>query len=406
MKLTIAGGTYLEQCQFPEWNEVYGSGLRAAAAVTGLGGNSEFHTYVSTEHLPALRARAHELSIECYPTEIPRTVSFDYVHGFSTPQVLPPPYFLKRERQPALEISGDAVLRFGFIEGDAIVKGGGRVVYDPQNPHEPEPFDANGSMADSMAIVCNAAEGRCLTGESDPSTIATALIDRDNCEIAVVKCGSMGAFVAGDFGLQQIPAYKTEFVWPIGSGDVFAAVFAYGWALMKKDPVEAANMASRATAFYCEKRHLRFREERLDEIEFLPLPIRRRDRKPCVYLAGPFFSMPEIWLINQSRDALRSQGFSVFSPLHQVGRGPAEVVYEPDIDGIVGCDIVFACVDGLDAGTLFEIGYAKAMGKQVVAFVQRERPEDLKMLIGSGCIIEHDFVTAVYKAAWVANGNE
>ena len=404
MNLTIVGGTYLELCQFPEWNEVFGSGLRAAAALSGLGAGAEFHTYVSSEHLVVLEAKAHDLSVECFAEDIPQTVSFDYVHGFSTPQILPSPHFLKRDRQAPLEVSGDAVLRFGFIEGDAIVKGE-RVVYDPQNPHEPEPFNAHGSLADSLAIVCNKGEGRSLTGEKDPAAIAQALIEGHDCVVAVVKCGSLGAFVAGDFGVQQIPAYKTDSVWPIGSGDVFAAVFALEWALKRNSPVEAADGASRATAFYCERQHLDFLEEGFEKFQAPPLPLNRRDHKPNVYLAGPFFSMPEIWLVNESRDALRSQGLTVFSPLHQVGRGPAEVVYQPDIDGIKGCDIVFACVDGLDAGTLFEIGFAKALGKPVVAYVQRERPEDLKMLEGSECIIEHDFVTAVYKTAWEANGD-
>ena len=61
---------------------------------------------------------------------------------------------------------------------------------------------------------------------------------------------------------------------------------------------------------------------------------------------------------------------------------------------------VFAVVDGLDAGTMFEVGYARALDIPVIACVQAEQEEDLKMLDGTGCKIFDDFVTAVYHTAW------
>ena len=61
---------------------------------------------------------------------------------------------------------------------------------------------------------------------------------------------------------------------------------------------------------------------------------------------------------------------------------------------------MFALLNGVDAGTLFEVGYARALGKPVYALAQSVRSEDLKMLEGSGCLIFSDFVTAVHHAAW------
>ena len=61
---------------------------------------------------------------------------------------------------------------------------------------------------------------------------------------------------------------------------------------------------------------------------------------------------------------------------------------------------MFAVVDGLDSGTLFEVGYAIAQNKKVIAFVQNEGEESLKMLEGSNCIIEKDLTTAIYKTYW------
>ena len=71
-----------------------------------------------------------------------------------------------------------------------------------------------------------------------------------------------------------------------------------------------------------------------------------------------------------------------------------------DVEAIRRSAAVFALVDNLDPGTLFEIGYARALGIPVVAFVQKEGEEAMKMLEGTGCDLSRDFVTAVYKTAW------
>ncbi|MDP2405913.1 MAG: hypothetical protein Q8M50_06630, partial [Hydrogenophaga sp.] len=59
-------------------------------------------------------------------------------------------------------------------------------------------------------------------------------------------------------------------------------------------------------------------------------------------------------------------------------------------------------VDGLDAGTLIEIGYALARGMPVVIYCENESEEDLKMMAGSGCILCTDYVSAIYRALWTA----
>ena len=42
----------------------------------------------------------------------------------------------------------------------------------------------------------------------------------------------------------------------------------------------------------------------------------------------------------------------VFSPVHDVGPGPASEVAPVDIEQLRECDVVFAILDGLDSGTL------------------------------------------------------
>lgn len=91
---------------------------------------------------------------------------------------------------------------------------------------------------------------------------------------------------------------------------------------------------------------------------------------------------------------------NVFSPFHDVGHGKAIDVVDKDIEGIDQSQVMLAIVDGLDSGTLFEIGYAIAKNKKVIAYVQNEDEESLKMLEGTDCIIEKDLATAIYKTYW------
>ncbi len=73
-----------------------------------------------------------------------------------------------------------------------------------------------------------------------------------------------------------------------------------------------------------------------------------------------------------------------------------------DIEAIKKSDLVFAVVDGLDSGTLFEVGYARALEKPVVAFVQNETAQSIKMLQGTQCEIVDDFASAIYRVTWTA----
>jgi nucleoside 2-deoxyribosyltransferase len=112
--------------------------------------------------------------------------------------------------------------------------------------------------------------------------------------------------------------------------------------------------------------------------------------------------MSERWLVDEARRGLAELGMDVFSPVHDVGPGPAELVTPADLDALQRCDVVFAILDGLDSGTVFEVGFARALGKPVYAFAQTVSDEDLKMLAGSDCRIFDDFVTALHHTAWRA----
>jgi len=121
-----------------------------------------------------------------------------------------------------------------------------------------------------------------------------------------------------------------------------------------------------------------------------------------VYLASPFFNLGQRWLVDEARRCLTELGLEVFSPVHDVGPGPAQEVGPKDIEALNASDRVFAILDGLDAGTIFEVGYARAKGIPVYALAQAVSEEDLKMVVGSDCKVFYDFVTALHHTAWKA----
>jgi nucleoside 2-deoxyribosyltransferase len=202
----------------------------------------------------------------------------------------------------------------------------------------------------------------------------------------------------------EVPACRTERVWKIGSGDCFAAHFANAWIHDGLTPANAADVASRATAYYCETQGFPTKEN-LSACTFPPIELSAdylEGRQHQVYLAGPFFDLMQIWMVEQAQTNLKDLGLNVFSPYHDVGLGSADDVVAKDLEAIVEADIVFAITDGLDAGTVYEIGYARALGKPVVVYSERQQPENLKMMEGSDCIICTDYTTALYVTLWEA----
>ena len=119
-----------------------------------------------------------------------------------------------------------------------------------------------------------------------------------------------------------------------------------------------------------------------------------------IYLAAPFFDIGQRWLVEELRSNLRDLGADAFSPCHEVGPGPAHVVAPRDIEGLEDADVVLGVLNGLDPGTVFEVGYAVKRGMPVVALAQNVKEEDLKMIVGTGCDVVGDLATAAYRAVW------
>ena len=370
-----------------------GSAGRAAAALRNAV-EIELFTYVSDDTRDALSRLAERYDLDVRSVSAPHGISFTYPHGLAGSLI--EPHLFEIQQAPAFQVEADTVLRFGMMEGEAIVKAK-TAVYDPQSPVRPSLFHANGSTAGRLALVLNASELSGMSGETDLAKGAQALLDRDGAEVVFVKCGADGALVVDRTGTTKIPAFLTSFVYPIGSGDIFAALIALHWALWSESPADAAMAASRGVAHYVENCAL-------------PLPpsseIEDRYQTPItvapgqVYLAGPFFTMSQRRLIEETRNILAGDRLAVFSPLHDVGMGAGKEVAGPDLKGLVASDRVLAILDGLDPGTIFEIGYARAKGIPVFAYAEDVPRSALTMIEGSGCMVIKDYATAIHRTIW------
>lgn len=393
--ITVAGGVYAERCIEPSWREVYGSAGRAAAALSEGIRDVRVVTYRSTalkDGLDNLTA-AYGFAIEGPDVEL--AISFDYTHSLAVPRIAPRPDAIVQ--QAPLLIDDEVVLRFGMLEGTARIRAR-KAVFDPQSAFDPRPFAENGSAAEELALILNLREARCFTGDSDARGAASTLLGRGDAQVVVIKMGGRGALVATREGSFQIPAYRSASVFKLGSGDVYSAAFTRFWAIEGMPPGEAADLASRATSRYCETMSLPI-GSRADLLELEPAPVRSDPAR--IYLAAPFFNLAELWLVEELRDQLLAMGVEVFSPYHDVGPGPAEYVAPLDLAALDSCDAVLAVLNGGDAGTIFEIGYAVAKGLPVVGLAQNMRPEDLKMPSGSGVVLVTDVVSAIYQTVWL-----
>ncbi len=239
--ITVTGGVYHERCIWPDWDQVYGSGGRAAAALSAHVDQVTLQAYAradTADRFNSYAATTYGFRFE--PVDASQTISFEYVHSLSVPTIRPAPALI--QANTPFEATDKIVVRFGVMEGSARVEAD-HCVYDPQSAFHPEPFGQNGSRANHLAIVANRNEVMALGKEADLTRSAQALL-KAGAEVVVVKMGVAGAIVVDASGTTAVPAFQTDTVWTIGSGDVFAAVFASAWGVHGMQPVDAARLAS------------------------------------------------------------------------------------------------------------------------------------------------------------------
>lgn len=372
--IVIAGGCYWEACEAPDWRALYGSGGRAAEALIGRA-PIILHTY----YPKAREADLYPLlasGIDVRAADCASALAFAYFHPLSDPVLAPRRTDILRG--PPLEAAGDAVLRFGLVEGDAIVHGR-RVVYDPQSAGEFDPFGRNGSSAHELAVVLNAHELRTGSRTDDLDAAANALL-KSGAEVVVVKCGVQGAFVhARRRSSAWVPAYWSDAVFKIGTGDVFSAAFTYSWAHLRQDPVEAAHDASRSVAQYAANRQLPLTPAN-DEARSRAAGA---GRSGVVHLIGSKARLADRWLYEEAAWRLQQLGAHV-SRLE-------ETLSDTIIEGAF---LVLA--DQLQPITFTKVAGGMDTSRAVIL-------SETNAAYPEGMLRTRDFTTALYWACWISS---
>jgi len=405
--MLVLGGTYGERCSEPERHEIAGSGLRAAAALADLDPGIRLITAVNDDagaHGALSEQAAAEFVVNHYGIRHDfRTRTKPVSWSYFTPLSAPTLNGSGAALAAPLEADGDNALVFGLIEASApesapVKVRARRVALDPQKPRDLSLADVADIEADDVLLILNEDETRALGGSTHIATAAKNLLTFKDWHIAAVitKRGPRGALVTlpGADEPHVVSPLWTPRVYPIGSGDVFAAATAWAWAEQEHDPVDAARIGSAAAAYWCDRESLPLPADALTGSGYRPVAV----HPGMVYLAGPFFNLAQRWLVDLVEHKLRPYRFS---PLHDVGRGGVDVA-QKDIDGLDHSRSVLALLDGSDPGTIFEAGYATSRRTPLVCFAESIDHEGYKMLAGTGAEITSDLSTAVYHAMWAA----
>jgi hypothetical protein len=387
----VVGGVYRERCVDQNIDAIFGSGGRSATALASTGTPVELHTFVPEDQRQIISDALEPAGITIVSTVSPELLQFRYLHSLSKPSISPWPV---PSAFHEVQANGQNALVFGFLEGGATVTAS-RAVVDPQGA--PPSIVLGRVNAASKALILNAQELQASTKGELEEVGAAALSAEFALKVIVVKDGPIGARVYENGILTgRVPPYRTSRVYKIGSGDMFSAGFFYAWIQLGMSPLAAADYASRSAARYCETRSPRLlAPENLTDMT--PLV-----GSPCgsVYIASPFFTLGDLWLVEEAADALARVGTRPFSPFHEIGVGPDQKVALADLEALKKSSAVLAIVSGADPGTLFEVGFATSIGIPVVALAQNVSPSDGTMLAGTGALLTNDFATAVYFASW------
>lgn len=95
-----------------------------------------------------------------------------------------------------------------------------------------------------------------------------------------------------------------------------------------------------------------------------------------VYIASPFFTNEEIQFVTEVEKSLSSIGIEYYSPMREGILKPDAPedeqirLYTSNIGAIEERPLMVANIDDRDPGTLFEMGYAAALGKLIITITR------------------------------------
>lgn len=115
-----------------------------------------------------------------------------------------------------------------------------------------------------------------------------------------------------------------------------------------------------------------------------------------IYTAGPdVFYSNAVQRFKECRAIAEEHGHTALTPFDNdvdlLAPNAARLIYESNVSLIRECDVVLANCDNFrgmepDSGTCFEIGFAVALGKRVIAYYQTPAGKTLIERLGAGTI--------------------
>lgn len=386
--MIVVGGTYLEECDWPEWKRIMGPGVRAALAVSEVSPGSELYTYVHEGARPDLDSTMLANGLKAQVRIRSEPISFYYKHPLSSPPKQEPNDLSFVESEP-WNIEGETVLVFRLLESKVLVNADRAVFELSQRDEEVRRGDIK-----KLALI--AAENDFLDAFESKAGIrdfAAQTMAAHNADLMIVRTQSGGGVLFDGEVEHSIPAYAASEWFKIGAGNVFCAMFAHYWGEKKMDPLQAADLASRSSANYASTRALPVvAEDKLPDMDtFDP------SSKCKIFVASPCNSMAQQWLLDEALRSFDNLGVETVSP-YELGLDGA-LVENTDIETVLrGCNAVLALAEGADIPSVLAVGLARVRELPIVVLAEESKERRLDLWQGTDCEIARDFASAVYRA--------
>ncbi|WP_315752506.1 MULTISPECIES: hypothetical protein [unclassified Bradyrhizobium] len=386
--MIVVGGAYLEECDWPEWQRIMGSGVRAALAVSELSPGSELYTFVDQEARGDLALTMTERGIKTHLRTRREPIVFYYKHPLTSPPAQEPDEWNAKGTR-LWTIEGSTVLAFRLLEAKLKINAD-RAVFEIS----PRDEEISRGKIGSLALI--AAEDE-LPDAASPADgfrdVAARLMAAHKADLMIIRRRAGGGVLFEGELEHDVPAYVARQWFKIGAGNVFCAMFAHYWGEKKMSPLRAAELASRSSAYYAGELAIPMvAEGSLPTMETFDPSIQCK-----VFVVSPCASMAQQWLLDQAIDSLDRLGVTTVSA-YDLGLDGVPLK-SGDIDKVLeDSDAVLVLADGADIASALAVGLARVRHLPIVVLAEDSKQTRLDLWQGTQCEIARDFATAVYRA--------
>lgn len=390
--MIVVGGTYLEECDWPAWLQLMGSGVRAAFALSQVSPGGELFTYVEEGSRADLVETMSQRGVTASVRERESPIHFYYKHPLASPEYLEPE---KPHREAERwSVNGKVVLAFPMFESQITVNAD-RAIFEISYSGDGGAGDNDIARGDVASLALIAAEDEIPAPDGDfRGTVAKLMIEY-RADLMIVRRRAGGGILFDGEVEHDIPAYVSREWFKIGTGNVFCAMFAHYWGEKLLDPVRAADLASRASAIYAgaPAGALPIAADGLaSEMEQFDPSAHCK-----VFVASPCRSMAQQWLLDQALRALWALRVDTVSPyelgLDGLPRKEGDISHQLD-----DCDAILVLAEGADIASVLAVGLARVRNLPIVVLEEEVRVSRLELWQDTKCEIARDLASAVYRA--------